>query len=69
MITHIEADLTHCRFHKPLAIIRNMPGEGVEMTPREMREFAIAMLALADACERRKYDPKMLKIKRVTIPV
>lgn len=47
MLTHIEADLTHCRDKESLAIIRNMPGEGVEMNPHQMRAFAAALFRLA----------------------
>lgn len=69
MLTYIEADLTHCQNKKPMAIIKNMPGEGVHMRPTEMRAFAIALLSLADQCERRVYDPHQLRVKRITVPL
>lgn len=69
MIDHLEADLTHCRNREPLSVIRNMPGEGVELNPQQIRALALALLQLADECERRKYDSKQLKVKRIIVPI
>lgn len=69
MIKHIEASLTHGIDNEPLTIIQSTLGEGLQMKPQEIRSLALALLNLADQCERRKYDSKQLRVKRVIIPI
>lgn len=45
--------LTKCRNGQPLALIRNLPGEGAEMRPEAMRALAMALLQAATDCERK----------------
>lgn len=42
---------TVCRLGQPLAVIDNLPGEGAEMTPIQLRQLASAMLQAASDCE------------------
>lgn len=37
--------------HAPLACIDEMPGDGAELTPAQLRQLAAALLAIADECE------------------
>ena len=41
------------RFEKPLAILENMPGEGMEAYPEQLRQLAAALAQAAAECEAR----------------
>lgn len=43
-----------CRHGKPLCVLENMPGEGCEATPAQMRALAQALIQAATDCEQRK---------------
>lgn len=42
---------TITRHGTPLAIVDGLPGEGAELTPAQLRQFAAALQAAADECE------------------
>ena len=50
-----ELRVRHCTAHdgQPLAVVHNLPGEGAELRPVQMRALAHALLAAADECEGR----------------
>lgn len=41
---------------KPLATLRNLPGEGADMTPEQMRALSDALRDAAGDCESRTMD-------------
>lgn len=43
--------LTQTRNHKPLAVVRNMPGADADMTPQQLRALAAVLCVAADECE------------------
>lgn len=45
---------TDCRHGKPLCVIENLPGEGCEATPAQMRALAQVLIQAATDCEQRK---------------
>lgn len=45
---------TRCRHGKPLCVIENLPGEGCEATPAQMRALAQVLIQAATDCEQRK---------------
>lgn len=50
--------LTRTYQHKPLATIRNLPGNDADLTPDQMRALAKTLLVVADECEARPMDAK-----------
>ncbi|VTU45587.1 hypothetical protein SRS16P2_00223 (plasmid) [Variovorax sp. SRS16] len=44
---------TRDRLDKPLVIVVNMPGEGMEAYPEQLRRFAAALVQAAADCEAR----------------
>lgn len=46
---HVKHTVT--RHGTPLAIVYNLPGEGAELTPAQLRQLAAALQAAADECE------------------
>lgn len=53
MDTQLNAKLTHTCRGEPLAEVDNLPGAGAELTPRELRALAAALVAIAADCEGR----------------
>lgn len=49
----IRATLTCDRHGAPLAVV-DLPGDGAELRPQELRELADTLLRIASAAERRK---------------
>ena len=45
---------TRCRHGKPLCVIENLPGEGCEATPAQMRALAQVLIQAAKDADRRK---------------
>jgi hypothetical protein len=44
--------------HKPLAVVRNLPGNDADMTPQQLRALAAALSMAADECEAQPMNPK-----------
>lgn len=49
--TVLKVTHTVCRLGQPLAVIDNLPGEGAERTPIQMRQLAAALIQAACDCE------------------
>lgn len=49
---------TRDRFSHPLAIVRNLPGEGAKLTPHQMRLLGSALIEAASDCDVRPMDEK-----------
>lgn len=47
----LKITLTEDRHKRPLAVIANLPGEGAELYPHQLRILALALLKVADDCE------------------
>lgn len=50
--TKLIATLRRSYDRRPLIVVENMPGEGVELFPQQARALAQALVAAADAAER-----------------
>jgi hypothetical protein len=50
--------------HKPLAVVRNLPGLDAEMRPSEMRALADALRTAADECEGRPTGKGYVRVTR-----
>lgn len=50
MITELEVTHTQTFDRRPLAILRNLPGNDVDMTPEQMRGLGLALLEAAYDC-------------------
>ena len=50
---HLAVVLTKTRDCRPLAVV-DLPGDGAELTPCQLRELAAALLRVADEAEARK---------------
>jgi hypothetical protein len=46
---HVKHTVT--RHGAPLAVVSDLPGEGAELTPAQLRQLAAALLTAADECE------------------
>lgn len=65
MLTELEVLHTQTYDRRPLATLRNLPGNDADMTPAQMRALATALLAAADECEARPMDKRhFLRVKR-----
>jgi hypothetical protein len=51
MLNHLDVLLTQTRDRKPLALVLNLPGGDVDMTPQQLRALASVLCAAADDCE------------------
>lgn len=51
---HLNVKLTRAYDGGPLAVIDGMPGDGAELRPQQIRQLALMLSQVADACERRK---------------
>lgn len=61
----LHVTMTRTHDSKPLATVHNLPGEGADLTPAQMRALATALLAAADECEARPMDKRhFLRVKR-----
>ena len=50
----LEVRHTNCRHGKPLVIVNGLPGEfDVELRPDQLRGYAVLLMDIADAAERR----------------
>lgn len=58
MIAELEVLHTQTYDRRPLATLRNLPGNDADMTPAQMRALAAALEAAASECERRPMDRK-----------
>lgn len=56
MLKELEVLHTQTYDRRPLATLRNLPGNDADMTPAQMRELAAALLTAADECEQRPMD-------------
>lgn len=56
--------LTQTHDHKPLATVRNLPGENADLTPDQMRRLAKALLTAADECQSSLMGRYFAKIQR-----
>lgn len=43
---------TKDRHGAPLAVVHNLPGEGAELSPAQLRRLARGLEAIADECDR-----------------
>lgn len=43
---------TKDRHGAPLAVVHNLPGDGAEMSPAQLRRLARGLEAIADECDR-----------------
>lgn len=43
---------TKDRHGEPLAVVHNLPGDGAEMSPAQLRRLARGLEAIADECDR-----------------
>lgn len=55
-----KLDVIHTQTYdrRPLATLRNLPGNDADMTPAQMRALAAALEAAASECEGRPMDRK-----------
>lgn len=58
MDTMIKATLTQTFRRTPLAVLDNMPGQGAELTPAQLRSLAAALTKIADDTEARPMTAK-----------
>jgi hypothetical protein len=58
MDSSLNVFLTQSRDHKPLAVVRNLPGNDADMTPQQLRALAAALNVAADECEAQPMNPK-----------
>lgn len=58
LFTELQVRHTQTRHNQPLAELLNLPGNGTEMTPAQMRALATALMTAADDCEQRAMDKK-----------
>lgn len=50
--TNLEVLLTQTRDRQPLVIMSHLPGNCAEMTPKQIRSLAAALIAAAEDCEK-----------------
>ena len=66
MDKELEVILRQTFERKPLATVRNLPGQDADLTPAELRVLAAALTAAADECERRPMDRRgFLPVTRI----
>lgn len=65
----LEVTLTKCRFGKPLAIVRNLPGFDAEMRPAQMRALAKGLIAAADECGARPMGKRSFAAVKRSYPL
>lgn len=58
-IKTLQVRLTRDRFNEPLAIVVNMPGEGMDASPAQLRRLGEALILAAADCEARNTKGKI----------
>jgi hypothetical protein len=58
MNNRLDVLLTQTRDRKPMASVRNLPGDDADMTPQQLRALAVALNSIADECEAQPMTPR-----------
>lgn len=61
----IIATLTQTRDRKPLASVRNLPGDDADLTPAQLRVLAQTLCDIADASEALPMDTKRFTPRQI----
>lgn len=51
MITHLRVTHTRDRFGRPLAVLENLPGEGLELSAAQLHSLGEALILAAVDCK------------------